>query len=205
MMKKLRFEKMNQILIVSSSNNRKILEKFCVHEKELYVNFFEYVRSQLHVNIVSDLMDRDILDYLETYRFLCHETFSIRSVITCLRYFYLDMANFLINNPANIKIILNINENENNTRELQNVTSFKNFDEIETFFRKLIDCSDFDRIYQIVDDSKYSFIIDKVLAVDNIKNKFDNYVIATAILYFLENEFSETNIKNFDYETSRNG
>lgn len=212
---------MNQILIVSfSGSNRKILSEFCVHEKELLIDFSEYVKSQLHVNIVTDLKGRNITDYLNVYKFLNNEMFYTHSMLVVLRYFYDDIANFLINNPANVKVTLKINnpildglseiagmgtldrvyemDESQKVRKVTNVTGFTGFNTIREFLQKLINCSDFEKLGRVIEESKYAFIVDRISSLDDLEQKMDSYVMAAAIIYFLNNEFSEVNLKDFD-------
>lgn len=56
-MKLLKFEKMNQLIVISAKGDNSIYqEKFKVKANNLTINFIEYVKSQLHSNVVTDFL-----------------------------------------------------------------------------------------------------------------------------------------------------
>lgn len=62
---------------------------------EPQITFTNYVKSQLHANIVSDLFDRSILAYDGAYKYLNGDKEKVNDFKTVLRWYYTDLSNFI--------------------------------------------------------------------------------------------------------------
>ena len=187
-MKLLKFEKMNQLIVISAKGDNSIYqEKFKVKANNLTINFIEYVKSQLHSNVVTDFFGRNIFAYLNTYKFLKGEIFLEDEAIKVLNYFYEDIANFLIKNPLNMKLCVTLNpEGETDLKFLLgNISEYKDFSQVKNFLESLLNAKTDLELFQIIQSSEYSFILDYVLSMDDIKNKINSWILATAILSYL--------------------
>ena len=198
-MKLLKFEKLNQLIVVAAQGDKQIiLDKFKVEENSLSINFIEYVKSQLHVNIVSDLFGRDIFCYLNAYKFLKGDYLLEGEALKVLHYFYEDIANFLINNPVNMKMDLKINSNFDSSLQFPySASTLFDFSEIKDFFVNLIETKDETSLFRIVETSEYSFILDMVKSLEDLQNKFDSYVLATALLGYIKEGITVDNLMEF--------
>lgn len=206
-MKLLKFEKLNQLIVVAAQGDKQIiLDKFKVEENSLSINFIEYVKSQLHVNVVSDLFNRDIFCYLNAYKFLKGDYLLEGEALKVLHYFYEDIANFLINNPINVRVDLQINSTLDSSLQFpHSASTFYDFSEIKDFFINLIEEKDEELLYKIIETSKYSFILDMIQSLDDLQNKFDSYVLATALLTQLEEGITGENLVEFPIDGGNYG
>lgn len=199
-MKLLKFEKMNQLIVISAKGDNSIYqEKFKVKANNLTINFIEYVKSQLHSNVVTDFFGRNIFVYLNTYKFLKGEIFLEDEAIKVLNYFYEDIANFLIKNPLNMKLCVTLNpEGETDLKFLLgNISEYKDFSQVENFLESLLNAKTDLELFQIIQSSEYSFILDYVLSMDDIKNKINSWILATAILSYLAQGVTIDNLIEF--------
>lgn len=199
-MKLLKFEKMNQLIVISAKGDNSIYqEKFKVKANNLTINFIEYVKSQLHSNVVTDFFGRNIFVYLNTYKFLKGEIFLEDEAIKVLNYFYEDIANFLIKNPLNMKLCVTLNpEGETDLKFLLgNISEYKDFSQVKNFLESLLNAKTDLELFQIIQSSEYSFILDYVLSMDDIKNKINSWILATAILSYLAQGVTIDNLIEF--------
>ena len=63
---------------------------------EPQISLLNYVKSQLHVNIVSQLFGRTIITYNGAYDYLIEEGENVRDFKTVIRWYYKDLANFVL-------------------------------------------------------------------------------------------------------------
>jgi len=199
-MKLLKFEKMNQLIVISAKGDNSIYqEKFKVKANNLTINFIEYVKSQLHSNVVTDFFGRNIFAYLNTYKFLKGEIFLEDEAIKVLNYFYEDIANFLIKNPLNMKLCVTLNpEGETDLKFLLgNISEYKDFSQVKNFLESLLNAKTDLELFQIIQSSEYSFILDYVLSMDDIKNKINSWILTTAILSYLAQGVTIDNLIEF--------
>lgn len=76
---------------------------------DLAVDFLDYVKSQVHLNLVASLYGRTLRQYVETLRYCMGGNPVYRNnALGVLRYFYADMASFLIRNSGNIKFTVTV-------------------------------------------------------------------------------------------------
>lgn len=105
----LRFERIAQIIAVAvlgSSNDT--ISKYYVESCELRIRFSEYVKSQVHLNVVHGLFGRQLREYVETLRFLDGRPVYRETAERVLRYFYSDISDFLINNCNAVDVYMEV-------------------------------------------------------------------------------------------------
>lgn len=66
-----------------------------VFEQDLTFTFEEYVKSQLHLNVMAALHGRDLFTYSRALKYLRGETEYLVECNMVLKYFYQDMANMI--------------------------------------------------------------------------------------------------------------
>ena len=199
-MRLLKFEKMNQLIVISAKGDNPLYrEKFKVKANNFTINFIEYVKSQLHSNVVTDFFGRNVFAYLNTYKFLKGEIFLEDEAMKVLNYFYEDIANFLIKNPLDMKICVTINPKGESDLKflLGNINEFQNFSQVENFLNSLLNAKTDLELFQIIQNSEYSFILDYVLSMDDIRNKINSWILATAILSYLAQGVTIDNLIEF--------
>ena len=109
----LKFDTVAQLVAVSSISNQsqsELISKYSVNVEgnPLMVKFSEYVKSQVHLNIVHGLYNRSLSEYAETLAFLRGSTSKRAVAEKVLRYYYADLANFLINNSTPVYLLTDV-------------------------------------------------------------------------------------------------
>lgn len=104
----LQYERLNHILIISKLGNQLSNYDLYVPEKDYEIKFSDYVKSQIHLNIVDRLYDRRFSDYVNTLFFLRGNTTYFEDAMKVLYYFYSDIYDFLCNNPNNVRVYLDV-------------------------------------------------------------------------------------------------
>lgn len=194
------YERIAQLVAVSAISKSgsignvqdKTLNRLRVQPQELTIKFSEYVKSQVHLNIVADLYDRSISEYAKTLSYLNGDVVYSEEAEKVLGYFYQDMANFLINNPDDVKlnlivdaefrssevVDLSVVKNSllhvlNEAKEVSSLLSSKDGDNsfvIDKFIREQIDSFD------------YAIVINAIDNREEALDKIDNYTLAACLL-----------------------
>lgn len=63
-----------------------------VPDTEPSITFEDYLKAQLHYNVMCYFEDRQIKEYNDAYDFMFHQTDKIDSYLKVLKYYYIDMA-----------------------------------------------------------------------------------------------------------------
>lgn len=66
-----------------------------VPDVEPSITFEDYLKAQLHYNIMCYFEDRQIKEYNDAYDFMFHQTNKIDNYLKVLNYYYLDMARLI--------------------------------------------------------------------------------------------------------------
>lgn len=192
----LRFERMAQLITVAASKqNHLSLNDLMLNNSNVIfsVTFSDYVKSQIHLNIVSGLFGRSILEYKYTLDYLQGKVPLSKDVKNVLIYYYTDMLNFLANNEydCNLKVT-------NDIPELQDITSCVVIDKVEKQFRQFITevqqtVDSFDELYNVVSAVDFAEVIDYLDGIIDLTAKF--YSVPTMIyLIMLLKEIKKWNI-----------
>lgn len=172
------YARFNQLIAVSAAKSKDSVDKrFYVTRTDLSVRFSDYVKSQVHLNISSDLCNQPLSVYVNAYRFITGRLESRDSALTALGQFYSDMANFLIKNPfdVNLHIIIDCDVTPfNGSYDINEVKS--------VILRAVHDSSD-----AALRNFEFAGIIDHVDSLSDLTNKINSY--STAAVLLRETEF----------------
>lgn len=159
----LRFERMAQLITVAASKQNCLsLNDLMLNNPDVIfsVTFSDYVKSQIHLNIVTGLFGRSILEYKYTLDYLQGKVPLSECVKNVLLFYYIDMLNFLSNNSydCNLKVI-------NDVSELQDIISPIVISEVEKRCKQFIKevqqlGESFDALYYIVSSLEFAEVID---------------------------------------------
>lgn len=186
-MRILRFERLNQIITISAVRiDNRVLERITVRDN-LIINFSDYVKSQLHLNLVTDFFGRDIVSYYNAYQYIMGDKTHYRDCLKVIKFFYTDMANFLCNNPDPVDLSLIIDIDGFKSLDLENG---KNIVKEELLSILSIDNSK--DLFDKIKSSEYSFIIDYADDKDDLEKKINNYSLAGFIFNSLSGGFYES-------------
>lgn len=149
-------------------------------EGPIKIKFSEYVKSQVHLNVVYGLYRRSLHEYVETLYFLNGKTSKRKSAMKVLEYYYKDATNFLINNKKNVQLTLEVDtENFNLPRQIVSVPQLRanllqGFEEVLSNRKPL-------------SEWEYACNLDSVEDVDDVRRKADSYALA----FKLQKEYAE--------------
>lgn len=159
----LRFERMGQLITVAASKqNHLSLNDLMLNNPDVIfsVTFSDYVKSQIHLNIVTGLFGRSILEYKYTLDYLQGKVPLSEDVKNVLLFYYTDMLNFLSNNSydCNLKV-------SNDIPALQGVTSCIVIGEVENMCKHFMEeiqelNNSFDALYHIISSLEFAEVID---------------------------------------------
>lgn len=175
----IRYERMNHILAMGAPE---IGRQFDIQMQDtIVVVFSEYVKSQLHMNILELLnLKRDIFDYKKAYDYLVlgelryqHECQKV------LNFFYEDITAFLVHSQNNFKIEVK-DDSGLYERRKRNIE----YKEVRAQIEQLASLRglDFEKALLFVkENKKLVSILDYVTAKEELQNKLDSYT-AVAIM-----------------------
>ncbi len=171
------YERIDHIIAISSGKFHNTLS--VEPTKVLNIAYSDYVKSQLHLNIVTDLFNRSVIQYKKANDFLNGDVRFKKSALKVLEYFYEDIINFLKYNKYNIKLTLCVDES------VTSKTQQCDYDEIK---RGLIELSErdfksFEGALDFLDThTNLQKVIDYISAKDKIKQKLDSYCVIAILL-----------------------
>lgn len=175
-MKDLNYERIAHIIAVSAvSRDSAIMSQLCVASQELRIRFSEYVKSQIHLNIVEDLYKRSVSEYAKALYYLNGNGMYKDTAEKVLEYFYRDLAAFLINNPVNIKLNIVIDFEVDN-EFVVNLADVK-----EQFTAILQTVQRGENPVDCLQKFPYSFIFDDVESTEDAISKCDSYALAAVL------------------------
>lgn len=182
MMKDLQFDRIAQIIAIAAIDGNKSISTFFV-KGELRIKFSEYVKSQVHLNVVHGLFNRSLKDYVETLYFLQGKSSNRTAALRVLQYFYDDLANFLINNGEEIYLTVEVD------------TDLFKLPKVEYSIKELRDelLNGFDEVLcggKEINGWKFATVLDYAKNADDIKAKAGSYAIA----WFLKSQNANLNV-----------
>lgn len=175
----IRYERMNHILAMGAPE---IGRQFDIQIQDtIVVVFSEYVKSQLHMNILELLnLKRDIFDYKKAYDYLVlGELRYQRECQKVLNFFYEDITAFLVHSQNNFKIEVK-DDSGLYERRKRNIE----YKEVRAQIEQLASLQglDFEKALLFVkENKKLVSILDYVTAKEELQNKLDSYT-AVAIM-----------------------
>lgn len=173
---KLPYERFDQILLIAAS--REVMNNIVIPSQDLELDFREYVSSQLHLNVTTDLFGREMQEYYHAYLFLRGDQNYQQDAIQVLRYFYMDVAMFLENNPCDVRVQITVPEC---MHQLCGTLTFHVKDlfvELNGLLNKIEECEgNYERIEEAVRTTSCSVIFDAVPDPKLISVKQHSYVV----------------------------
>ena len=167
----LNYERIAQLIAVSAiSRDSALMRQLRVDLKEFSVQFSQYVKSQVHLNIITDLYSRNMSEYVKTLHYLNGDLSYKDDAKRVLSYFYQDMAHFLVNNPENVKLRIIVDTQIGKDVHV-------NLDSIISEFRRVLN----DASKESLESFQYSFIFDDVDNLEDALTKIDSYVLAAVL------------------------
>lgn len=171
------YERIDHIIAISSGKFHNTLS--VEPTKILKIAYSDYVKSQLHLNIVTDLFDRPIIQYKKANDFINGDIRFRKAALKVLEYFYTDVINFLRYNRYNVKLELIVDTNIISTAQYYDYNEIKN-SLIELSKKQF---SNFEEILEYVTDNKQLCrILDYTSNREKIAQKIDSYSIITILL-----------------------
>lgn len=77
------------------------------------ISFLDYVKSQLHTNIVGELFGRSVTSYINTYEYLMGNEQQVSSFKQVVSWYYKDLASCILNSVGTFNSDFSILENSN--------------------------------------------------------------------------------------------
>lgn len=151
------------------------------------VSFSNYVKSQIHLNIVSGLFGRKIQEYKYALDYLYGKCEFNETVLHVLHYFYIDMLNFLRNNKRNISVEIIV---DYVPAEYFSVS----FEEAVNEFSNLLDnleLANFDETVLLLSQSEIREIVDYVDSLEEMRRDSNRINSMVFLLKLLNKEADE--------------
>lgn len=171
------YERIDHVLAVSSGKFHNTLS--VKPDKVLKISYSDYIKSQLHLNIVTNLFGRPIHLYKKAYDYLAGDIRHVKTAQKVLEYFYEDIINFLKYNKHNVKIELIVDV------KLPNKIKEYNYSEIKEGLLKL-KSSDFKNLGEALafleDNPKLNSVIDYINNRATIMDRLDSYCVIAILL-----------------------
>lgn len=167
------YERIGQLVAVSATSKTTI--DLSINKEEISISFLDYVRSQVHLNIADDLYHRPFHEYADTLRYLTNGySMYLETAQKVLRYFYSDMASFLIRNPYNVKMFVCVNAELDLPETKIDVVKVK---------KDLQEMASADSVEELASFA-YPEILDFVKSKDDLLAKIDSYSVAAVLNKF---------------------
>lgn len=141
---------------------------------DLEVDFVDYVKSQVHLNLVTGLYGRTLEQYVKALRYCTGKNPLYRNyALEVLRYFYSDMASFLIKNSSNVKFSVTV------SAHLGIPDVYYDYAEIQS---GLLDAAE-NATVESLRQYQFSWVFDYVNSKEDLKTKIDSYTMAVILLH----------------------
>lgn len=180
-MERIPYERMAQLVAISAvkknvESMKSALPILTISKRRMTVAFSDYVKSQLHLNTITEIFSRDLSDYAKTLHFLQGDAKYVDEACKVLRYFYTDLAGFLINNLEDIQlsVVVDADFGEDLPEEFVDVIA------VRSQLLDLVsdDCSEEELITKL-SSCKYSAILDS--AENDVVEKQNSYALAAIL------------------------
>lgn len=183
-MYRIRFNRMMQVILIGVTMHKDSVLDVVTGSYE--IRFSDYVKSQIHLSI-SNILNRNINDYLDAYLFLKGDKSKIEAARKVLLFFYEDIAQFLIQNSAQVSVFVNVDIDLGLPEEKIDVVDLEN--ELGEVLNQLISLSvpgkdsdfDEDSFIQIVQNSLYYNTLCGIKDYEDFLKKKRNYAISAAL------------------------
>ena len=167
------YERLGQLVAVSAiqTGHAGILD---LPNVEIDVDYEDYVRSQVHLNLVTGLYGRTLGPYVNALRYCaCKEPGCRNSALEVLRYFYSDMAYFLIKNSNNIKFSATVKTS------LDIPDIYYDYQKVQSELLEVAENVTVETLRRY----QYSWVFDYVDSMEDLKTKIDSYTMAVILMH----------------------
>ena len=183
------FERMAQIVAISAFGKDSRMSQYNLQTNKVMFTFSEYVKSQIHLNVVSGLYGRSLGDYVKTLQFIRGAAEHREVARQVLNFFYTDIANFLINNTADILATVVVDCDFDDPKIKYDLN--EEVDNVSTSF-KLVQSKEV-----TIQDWEYSDIFDIIINVEDFQKKMNSYTLARLLLHAIDtNTIVESEVSN---------
>ena len=100
------YERVSHFLVIAKKFNIFHYDIDC--SEPMCIKFSDYVKSQIHLNFVSDFFDRSILPYKKVYDSFFGNICDKTEYLKVLRYFYDDLRRFYVNCSYDIPLTFDV-------------------------------------------------------------------------------------------------
>ena len=186
------FERVGHLLSIAATKSKSLnLQDLMLDAQGVIfsVSFSDYVKSQIHLNLVTSLFARDIYEYKYALDFIKGHAPHSATVDKILIYFYTDMLHFLESNEfdCNLEVINDVEGLSKSELKYDVVVS-----EFKEFYQQLRNL-DFEGTYELLKDSKFAEIIDYMDNIEAVEKKPNSFfTIAYLMLLIREVEGCST-------------
>ena len=145
------------------------------------MNFEQYVKSQLHLNVVHDLFDRDILMYAKALDYLKGDKKQEQVAKEVLFWFYEDVYMFLIRNPQSVVCKVEVPKDlfSDIKRIDYDIQSIKQ--KLLNFVEETTKQSKPEQMLELLQQFEFAEMFDEVEKLEDIKLKLDNFAVAAML------------------------
>lgn len=168
------FERVGHLVVLAADNLKAdVYKDLCVPSTNLVISFDAYVKSQVHLNLTNDFFGRPLSRYVNAMRYLKLKDEKYRQdALNALKWFYGDMASFLIHNEENVKLTVIIDD------ELKLPEAVYSLPDVRHDIENVI----VEHPVEMLRDFKYSEMLCKINSRTDLEKKTDSCVVA-AILF----------------------
>lgn len=184
---KLPYERFDQLVLIAASKHP--IQQIQLTTQQLELSYEEYVKSQLHLNVTSDLFNRKMVDYHNALLFLRGDESKKNSALVVLRYFYQDVCSFLANNPNDVDVLVTAPDCLKSlcgTTEISATATGKDLRQLLVELRE--HDGDIEAVMQIIATSKCSAVFDSARDIGAIEAKQHSYVVLTMLQQILNED-----------------
>ena len=169
----------DQLILVAASKCPDAL--ITVNTQTLILNFEQYVKSQLHLNVVHDLFDRDILMYAKALDYLKGDKKQEQVAKEVLFWFYEDVYMFLIRNPQSVVCKVEVPKDlfSDIKRIDYDIQSIKQ--KLLNFVEETTKQSKPEQMLELLQQFEFAEMFDEVEKLEDIKLKLDNFAVAAML------------------------
>ena len=167
------YERLGQLVAVSAiqTGHAGILD---LPNVEIDVDYEDYVRSQVHLNLVTGLYGRTLGQYVNALRYCAGKEPGCRdNALEVLRYFYSDMAYFLIKNSNNIKFSATVKTS------LDIPDIYYDYQKVQSDLLEVAENVTVETLRQY----QFSWVFDYVDSMEDLKTKIDSYTMAVILMH----------------------
>lgn len=187
------YDRMDHIIALSAGHCQTFLT--VSPSNILKIRYSEYVKSQLHLNIVNQLFDRPVELYKQAYDYLCGNKVYHKAAGEVLTYFYKDIINFLYYNKYNVKVELITDINSDGKKYFCDYQKYK--DSLTDLANRTF--SDFHEILEYVQENKsISKVCDYVTRIENIPERIDSFTAIAILTKYKPGRYIEWEVPNGD-------